>query len=1255
MIQLLAMTTLDRSHGGPSVANRLVATGVRLAAAFAVAVPALPIAAAPAVAATACPTGSITWTAPGDGNWDNAANWSSPSAPGGTDDVCIETDVTVTVDNPLFAAANQLVSAGTLGIETTLILNDTSETNRIALDGSATTIGSIEGPGSLTITGTGSTWNSGFIRNSVEIASGADLEIGGFANLSGSLTNRGTVTQSTRNYTMSGTVTNHGTWYLTYPFADTVIVGSGTFKNQATGTVERPAGATAVAIETSGSVTFEHRGAIVVRNGSLQIRGISTIDGATMHVDGAATLEMSADGTASVEGTSTMSGTGTVEWTANRFDIQDGAVVNVAASFRLAGAEISGPGTFSISGDAVWTKGLISGNVEIPGDGALEIDRLTTSTELHVTGTLINRGTVTQPDAGLYATLPGAITNDDDGLWQFTNTEFRDMVLGDGPFLNDGTLEGNSPNNNVAGLPAGLDFRNNGKVVARAGQLWIASAPSHYAGTVLSGGTWEARDGARLAFPAAITESTAELTLTGPGSSFGYLASPFNIQPINAFDTNGGTLRLAEGADFATGSDFTSNGTLIVGNAANPGDPSTLTVNGDLTLGAAGTFDVQVGVDPVGRIEVTGSATLGGALEAHALAGFEPGIGVEYQVMSYASMSGSFASIDVAPFYGAAVRADEVVLVGIDPVPIADAGGPYSVPEGAAGLTLDGSASDDPGTGSIISYLWQPAGSFTDNTVVGPTFTNTIDNGTFPVTLTACDDALPTSQCNTDGADVVVTNVAPTVSAIADQTIDEGETFGPAVAATFTDPGSADTHTATIDWGHGPVDAIGSAALPISGSHTYPDAGDFVVTITVTDKDGGSHSDTFTITVNDTSTPPVSNPGGPYSGDEGEAIPVDGSASSDPDGTVESYLWTATDGSFDDPTSATTTFTAPDDGTYTLTLEVIDNDGIPDTETTMVTVHNVAPSIDAGPDVEADTGEVVEIDATFTDPGADTWTATISWGDGTIDDPATVEATTKTVSGRHTYLSADTWTVTVCVSDGDGGQDCDGVTATVSSASGTPPIADAGGPYRGREGSWIRLNGRRSHDPDGNIVSYHWTATGGVFNNPDKARPKFRAPDDGTYTLTLTVTDDDGLTDSMTTTVTVKNARPKVDAGNDTRSRAGGAFRLEATFTDRGSEDTHVAVINWGDGHTTTVDSATSPINLNHRYPQVGTYRVKVTVTDDDGGSRRDTVKVKVSRRAGKCHRSSDHRIWADRAYWRCIIDQLRHHWRGFGHGTMAV
>jgi hypothetical protein len=67
------------------------------------------------------------------------------------------------------------------------------------------------------------------------------------------------------------------------------------------------------------------------------------------------------------------------------------------------------------------------------------------------------------------------------------------------------------------------------------------------------------------------------------------------------------------------------------------------------------------------------------------------------------------------------------------------------------------------------------------------------------------------------------------------------------VTGLFFDPGCLDTHVATIDWGDGQTTSIDVpfGTYVVAGSHTYASAGVYQITLTVTDDDGGSDSETL--------------------------------------------------------------------------------------------------------------------------------------------------------------------------------------------------------------------------------------------------------------------------------------------------------------------------------------------------------------------------------------------------------------------------
>lgn len=114
--------------------------------------------------------------------------------------------------------------------------------------------------------------------------------------------------------------------------------------------------------------------------------------------------------------------------------------------------------------------------------------------------------------------------------------------------------------------------------------------------------------------------------------------------------------------------------------------------------------------------------------------------------------------------------------------------------------------------------------------------------------------------------------------------------------------------------------------------------------------------------------PPTADADGPYTTDEGQNEPLDGTGSSDPNpGDTLSYAWDLdNDGQFDDSTSATPAFTrVGQDGVFTVRLRV--SDGVEtDTDSTTVTVNNVAPSVSLSSNAPKDEGSAVTVSGTVT-------------------------------------------------------------------------------------------------------------------------------------------------------------------------------------------------------------------------------------------------------------------------------------------------
>jgi PKD repeat protein len=1168
----------------------LVLAGARVLSTFALAVSVVvPITARPALAETPCPSPAVGWDAAGDGQWGDAGNWTGDTVPTSGDDVCIPDGVTVTVSAP--AVAGRLFSEGSLQVDQfqSLTLTGSSEVARIHL------IGTLTGAGTLTILGSGSTWSDGRIENDVVVAPGADLEISRSdtnKTVTGSLTNSGTITQSGSRLRL-GTAVNNGTWLLTYPFSATVMSGGAGASFTNNGLVERPAGAGDTLADIISSLPFIDRGSVAARDGLVQIANLVELgDGAVVEADtGTMVNILSADG--ATVGNATVDGDGAVEFRTGQFSLNGGATLTVVDAFVLRGGDIAGPGTMRITGEAAMIQGRVSGTAMVAPSGHLDI--APSSSGVHITGRLVNEGLVTQPAENLFAgSGHGAITNN--ALWQMTNTASLNFITrGEGglagSFVNNGTLEGSDVAGST-GLHSTVDLENNGTVAARHGVFRIPTASANFSGATLTGGRWEMRNGSSLVLPMAVTENAGELLFSGAGAGSAQLTG---------LTSNTGSVELSDGAAFTTVGDFVNSGTI------EPGSAGSLDVSGSLTLAATSTVDFGIGGTPgsgrLGTIHVAGPATLDGTLAAHVVDGYVPGVGDAHSVMTYQSMIGGFTGIATDPFYDADVQATVTYLVGLDPVPIADAGPDRQASEGDH-IALDGTQSTDPG-GAITSWHWTPGSWFESDSVPTPTFIHTPDDGPFVVSLEVCDAAM---QCDSDDVTIILTNVDPALLPSEPLSVDEGTPMpaGTQLAA-FTDPGTGDTHTSMIDWGDGSGEP-GPADSPIVGSHTYPASGTYMVTVTVVDDDGGSDQATVHVTVANVA--PTVVPGAPMV-DEGDGAATILATVDDPG--IETFIGSMNwaDGSPIDP--AVTVDPArrvlgghayADNGTYPASLCITDADGDSGCATVDVVVDNVPPTIGIGQSsLNGVAGTALSVTGTYQDPGAaDTHTASIDWHDGSVDLGVPVAA--GSFSFDHTFTSAGTFPVEVCVRDDDGGSDCDAVSVEVVPPANTPPTVDPGGPYVANEGVPITIVGGASDPDDGDrIVSTRWSAVPeAAFDDPHATRTTFLALQDGSYDITLSATDTHDATTGESTRVDVRNVPPTLTSRVFESTDEGSAVHLHATFSDPGALDLHTAHVNWFDGSglaPAVVDEDANTIDASHVYPQDGQTEVNLCVGDE--------------------------------------------------------
>ncbi len=571
----------------------------------------------------------------------------------------------------------------------------------------------------------------------------------------------------------------------------------------------------------------------------------------------------------------------------------------------------------------------------------------------------------------------------------------------------------------------------------------------------------------------------------------------------------------------------------------------------------------------------------------------------------------------------------DTVEITVEPpnaAPVANAGPDQTVNEQTA-VNLDGTGSTD-SDGTVASYAWaQTAGTgvtLTGGNTATPTFTApSVDAAgeTLTFELTVTDDD---GDTNTDTVDIQVDNdpsltAPPTAVAGADQVVSASDI----VTLNGASSSDSDGTITAYQWTQtsGPTVTLNNANTAVA-TFTAPAApATLVFQLEVTDNDAATGTDSITVRVN---APPTADAGADQTVAEASTVTLDGTGSSDSDGTVTGYQWTQTGGTPVTITNATTsiaTFTAPaGPATLTFQLEVTDNDGATNTATTTVTV-NARPTANAGPDQSVDEQSAVSLNATGSSDVDGTITG-YSWTQTAGSVVSLTGATTATPSftAPSVSTSGETLTFEVTVTDNDGATDTDTVDIQVNNdpALSDPPTAVAGPDQVVLAGVTVTLDGSASTDTDGTITGYQWTQTAGptvTLTNANTAVATFTAPAaPATLTFQLEVTDNDSSTGTDTIQVRV-NAPPTASAGPDQSVNEQSTVNLTAVGSS--DVDGSIAGYSWTqtagtavviNNPTTATPSFTAPsVSLAGE-----TLTFEVEVTDDDGATDTDTVDIQV-------------------------------------------
>lgn len=550
------------------------------------------------------------------------------------------------------------------------------------------------------------------------------------------------------------------------------------------------------------------------------------------------------------------------------------------------------------------------------------------------------------------------------------------------------------------------------------------------------------------------------------------------------------------------------------------------------------------------------------------------------------------------------VRIDNPLLPSTAPVAVISA-----PPQGQVGQPTSFDASQSTASSPIVTWLWNFGdGATADGLNIPHTYANP---GVYNVTLTVTDQ---NGQSNTANQLITIAaapqpNTPPVPVIGAPAQAEAGQTV------TFNASGTQHTGQLTnIAWDFG--DGGSNTGEVVNYAYTTP--GDYTVTLTVTDDQGRSASTTAPIQIIPKAVPDplTAKISGPTQGQTGQSLTFDGQSSTSA-APLNSIQWDFGDG-VTDSGNLTVNHVYQNSGAYTVLLTLVNDLGQTNTASQQIDIQAApAPNQPPQPAIQVSAatvnqGDTVNFDASATAAGSPIASYDWDFGDGNIG------------SGQltsHVYAAAGTYQVTLTVADQNGlsGSATTPIEVqTPPSVPNTPPVAAIAAPPMAEVGVTVTFDGTPSQ-AGSPISSYQWDFGDGVTGSGPTLSYAYTQP--GSYQVTLTVTDQMGLSGSSTSQIGITLPPPPPPAvdqpatqptqpptaviNGPTQAQVGETIVLDGGFSNGSSP---IVNYEWGTGD----GDGGAGMGVSYAYGAPGLYQITLTVTDQNGLSGSATQQIEI-------------------------------------------